>query len=352
MARKKFTTMKTSAYNAALKKLKADPLWQDEMMTTAKTYVDHLTERAMEYGSTPSVALECTVDLSDWARDSKGTCDCLMIGGDTLTITDYKHGTGIPVGAEGNPQMRMYALGALKMFAPVFGDRIRRVSCWIDQPRLNAYSGETLTVDELLAWGDTVVKPKAALAYAGLGEYCAGDWCDKAFCRARATCRARAAKYSALEDFMDAQLPDADPIDPLRPLLSNAEIGDLLTRGEGLVKWYNKLKEYALTAILRGEAVDGWKAVEGRSNRAWTDQDAAMQALMDAGIDRAVLYRTTPEPLTAVEKVVKKAGLTDIMDAYIHKPAGAPALAEASDKRPAYNPVVTDFAKIKFEEIN
>lgn len=155
-ARKKFTVLSTRKFNSELKKLQARPLYSDEMLRTAEVYVDYLTEKAMQYTAPPHVAMEVKVDLTAYVPDGFGTCDCIMIGGDTLHITDYKHGKGVPVSAENNPQMRLYALGALKLYGPIYGDQIKWVSMGICQPRLSQEASEdALSVDDLLAWGES-----------------------------------------------------------------------------------------------------------------------------------------------------------------------------------------------------
>jgi hypothetical protein len=351
-ARKHFTAMPQRTYNGKLKKLKDDPLWNDDMLTSAATYVEHLSENAMRFEHTPYVALEVKVDIGDYAPEAFGTCDCVMIGGDELIITDYKNGTGVPVDTEGNPQMLLYALGALKLYRPIFGETIRRVTVHIDQPRLNSYGSHTLTVDELLEWGESV-KPKAAAAFAGIGECVTGDWCKNGFCRAKAQCRAYAAAHSALEDFKDA-IPLAcaggiDPnLEPMPRLLTDAEIGDLLTRGKALVDWYNALEEYALGAILKGGTIPGHKVVEGTSKATFApDFDTAANVLIAAGYSKATLYRETPETLTNLDKLVGgRAKLQEILGDHLYKPPGKPALVPESDKRPPYSGAAADFGGV------
>lgn len=354
VARKKFTVMTTRAYNSKLKKLKADPLWQDEMLATAGTYVEHLTENAMRFDHAPYVALEVKVDISDFVPEAFGTCDCVMIGGDELIITDYKHGKGVPVSAYENPQMMLYALGALKLYRPIYGDVIQQVTVYIDQPRLDSYSKYTLSVADLLAWGENTVKPKASLAHMGLGDFAPGDWCR--FCRVKAQCRARAGAHTALEDFKDALLPTAENVAqvekdgmdgvPTAPLLTNDEVGDLLKRGEALVEWYNSLKEYALATCLDGGTIPGWKAVEGRSTRAWADQDKALEAIMNAGHPRELVYDTVPKTLAQLEKMIGAGPFNELVGGYIVKPPGKPALAVESDKRPPYSSASADFSEV------
>lgn len=351
-AKKKFTVMNNRTYNSRLKKLKADPKWDDEMLSTAATYVEHLTEHAMRFEHAPYVALEVQVDITDYAPEAFGTCDCVMIGGDELIITDYKHGKGVPVSAQDNPQMLLYALGALKLYRPIYGDMIRRVSTYIDQPRLGSYDGASMTVEELLAWGESI-KPKAA-AFMGTGEFAPGEWCR--FCRAKAKCRARANQNTALEDFKDCiplgrSIPmqaeyDATGFKPSN-CLTDEEIGALLVRAEGLVAWYNDLKEYALAACLNGKTIPGWKAVEGRSTRVWTDQDAALDALMAGGVEEAIIYDRVPKTLAQLEKVIGKQRFGELVGGMITKSPGKPALAAESDKRPAYNGAAADFSEVK-----
>lgn len=352
-AKKKFTVMNNRAYNSRLKKLKADPKWDDEMLSTAATYVEHLTEHAMRFEHAPYVALEVQVDITDYAPEAFGTCDCVMIGGDELIITDYKHGKGVPVSAQDNPQMLLYALGALKLYRPIYGDMIRRVSTYIDQPRLGSYDGASMTVEELLAWGESI-KPKAAAAFMGTGEFAPGEWCR--FCRAKAKCRARANQNTALEDFKDCiplgrSIPMQAEYDTtgFKPsnCLTDEEIGALLVRAEGLVAWYNDLKEYALAACLNGKTIPGWKAVEGRSTRAWTDQNAALEALMAGGVEEAIIYDRVPKTLAQLEKVIGKQRFGELVGGMITKSPGKPALAAESDKRPAYNGAAADFSEVK-----
>lgn len=351
-AKKKFTVMNNRTYNSRLKKLKADPKWNDEMLSTAATYVEHLTEHAMRFEHAPYVALEVQVDITDYAPEAFGTCDCVMIGGDELIITDYKHGKGVPVSAQDNPQMLLYALGALKLYRPIYGDMIRRVSTYIDQPRLGSYDGASMTVEELLAWGESI-KPKAAAAFMGTGEFAPGEWCR--FCRAKAKCRARANQNTALEDFKDCiplgrSIPMQAEYDTtgFKPsnCLTDEEIGALLVRAEGLVAWYNDLKEYALAACLNGKTIPGWKAVEGRSTRAWTDQDAALEALMAGGVEEAIIYDRVPKTLAQLEKVIGKQQFGELVGGMITKSPGKPALAAESDKRPAYNGAAADFTGV------
>ncbi|MBQ9703122.1 MAG: DUF2800 domain-containing protein [Clostridia bacterium] len=356
-ARKHFTVMTNRKFNSELKKLQAKPHYSDEMLKTAEKYVDYLREKAMSYPTTPYVTFEVKVDFSDYVPEGFGTCDCVMIGGDTLHITDYKHGKGVEVSAEENPQMRLYALGALKMFAPVFGDSIKKVSMGICQPRITDDESEDgMTVEELREWGEGI-KPRAKEAYDGPGTFCPGEHCR--FCKGKAQCRARADQNTAFEDFKDFAIegkaaPELQALSPetravigLPPMLSDAEIGELLVRAEGLVQWYKDLCDYATQNILNGKEIPGWKVVAGKSNRAFKDVEAAFSKVIEAGYDEALLYERKPITLTGVESLLGKAKFETLLKDCVHKPLGKPTLVPLSDKREPYSTAAADFAGVK-----
>lgn len=336
-AKKHFKKVKAAEYNKVIKKLKTNALWDDEMLRTAETYVEHLAERAMSFPNEPYIAFEVKVDIADYVPEAFGRCDCVMFGGGTLILTDYKHGKGVPVSVVENPQLMLYALGALKLYQPLFGGALQKVELYIDQPRLNSYEGWSCTASELLEWGETV-KPKANMAFMGFGEYHSGEWCR--FCRANGICKAQAEQTtSAFDDFSDAV--KANPA-----LLTPEDMGVVLERGKNLVAWYESIKEKALESILNGTKVPGWKAVEGRSSRVWADQDKALEKLQASGIDRAVIYDSVPKTLAQLEKLLGTAKFKELVGDLVVKPQGKPALASADDSRKEFNSAVADFAGV------
>lgn len=343
---KTFTSQLASrSFTSRFNKLKKDPLYQEEMDRTSDTYIDHLLDLSMSYPTPPSVAAEVRVDFSDWVPEGFGTCDCVMIGGDTLSITDYKHGKGVAVSAENNPQMRLYALGALKRYKAVFGNAIKKVCMTIDQPRIrDDVSREMITVEELYAWGESI-KPVAQKAFLGLGEFNPGEHCR--FCRGKAQCKARAEQYSALEEFKDC-VPVNGEKAPLfgQGTLTDDEIGDLLVKGKELVSWYKDLEDYALNALLKGGSIPGWKAVAGRSNRAFSDPEAAIAAVIAAGYDECLVYDKKPKTLSQIEQLMGKSEFAEKLGQFVVKPLGKPTLAPASDKREPYCPAAADFEEI------
>jgi hypothetical protein len=246
-----------------------------------------------------------------------------MIEGDTLFLNDFKYGKGVPVNAEHNPQTMLYALGALKKYGILYP--IEQVHLAIIQPRLNSISEWQISRKDLDLWGLSIVRPKADLAIKGEGEFVPGDWCR--FCRAKAQCRAYAGQFTALQDF-GLKKP---------PLLTDAEVGEVLKVGMNLDGWVKSLKDYALKQCLAGGEVPGWKAVEGRGSRNYVDQDRAFKHLTENGIDEAILYDRVPLTVPKVEKLLEKKQYDELLvePGLVEKTPGKPTLAPAKDKRAA-----------------
>lgn len=332
-AKNHFGQATNASYKAALKRYQKNELWDPEMLSTAEIYVEHLASKAMNFQHQPVVAFETRVDITDYVPDAFGRCDCIMFSGDTLIITDYKHGKGEPVDAEENPQLMLYALGALKLYRPFFGDSILNVMICIDQPRIDSYQTWSISTADLTAWGESI-KPKAQMAYAGFGEFKAGSWCR--FCRANGQCLAQAEQQlSALDDFKEDVA-----------ILSPERMSEALKRGETLVAWYEALKEKALEALLGGTSISGYKVVEGKSSRAWSDQDKALETLEEKGIERAIIYDTIPKSLSQLEKLLGKKKFGELVGAFVVKPQGKPTLALSSDRRKVFNSAVSDFKDV------
>lgn len=337
--RKKFIEpMSPRAFTTRMNKLKKHELYQEEMQDFTDIYIDYITECAMQYDNTPTVAAEVQLDYSEWAPEGYGTGDCVMVSGDLLRIFDFKYGTGIPVNAQGNEQMRLYALGAFQLYRTIYD--IRRVRMSIVQPRLNSITEDELSVEDLLKWAEDVVRPAAALAYEGKGECHPGEWCKDKFCKVRGQCRACAdANLSVIEDF------GTPP--KLLPLLSNEEIGLALEKAAPFLNWFKAVEDFALNAALKGEQIPGWKVVEGRSNRVFSDRDAAFNALRGAGFDDSLLYKPKEYiTLSAAEKLAGRAQFQELCGAYVVKPQGKPTIVPESDKRSTYNSAAADFANI------
>lgn len=327
--------------NAAIKKLKTEneELWQEEMMGYTDQYLDYIKVVALTEKVKPYAAIEKRVDFSDWAPEGFGTADCILMGKDTLHVFDFKYGKGVPVSAERNPQMLLYALGARKQYQILY--HFTKFHLHIVQPRIDNISDWVCSEEELLEFGD-YVRERAELAMKGAGDFCPGE-SQCRFCRAKAVCRARAEENVRL-----AFSPDKGK---LPPLITAAEAGTYLTQGEDVERWLSDLKEWALSECLAGGEVPGWKAVEGKSPRSWTDMDAAFDRLIKSGITpEEMLYEKKPLTLAQVEKLVGKKDFQETVGEYITKAPGKPALVKKSDKREAITNKVT--AAEAFKEVN
>ena len=310
----------------------------EEMEANTDIYAEFIistVERIKETCPHPLVMVEERLDYSYLVPSGFGTGDCVIIADGHCMSWITRTAKGVFVSCDHNPQMMLYALGAVKLYRPLFGGSLKNVKFYIDQPRLNAYEGWGCSIDELLEWGESV-KPIAQKAFMGFGEYAAGEWCR--FCRANGLCKAQAEQQvSALDDF-------AGVIGNPSALLTPEQMGDVLTRGKTLVDWYEAVKENALAAILNGTKIPGYKAVEGRSSRIWTSQDAALEKLQASGIDRAVIYDSVPKTLAQLEKMLGKAKFNELVGEFVTKPQGKPALATADDTRAEFSRAASDFA--------
>lgn len=319
-------------FSNRLKKFKTDPLFQEEMLKHTDNYLDYIAKTIHSYDSPPYVAIEKRLDYSTYAPEGFGTGDCIIIGGDTMHIIDFKYGKGVPVSATNNPQMKLYALGAYTEYSFLYP--IKTIKMTIVQPRLDNISEDAWTIESLLAWGEGI-KSTAQKAFKGEGEYFPGEHCK--FCRAKALCRARTEFNASLED----EYKEAKP-----PLISNEEVGKILEKAKHLAAWAKDLEEYALSECLKGNDIPGWKAVHGRGSREFTDQDKAFEVLEKNGIDEAMLYERKPLTLAAAEKLVGKPKFKELLSDYILSPPGKPTLVVMTDKR---EPIKTSSAEDDFK---
>lgn len=298
----------------------------EECAASYAAYVVELLETAKQTCSDPVVMIEQRVDFSRWVQDGFGTADCILIADGVMNIVDYKHGKGVEVSAVGNPQMRLYALGALEIFDGIYD--IDRVCMTIFQPRKSNVSTDFIEKDALLEWADTDLTQKAKLAYEGQGDFHCGEWCR--FCKAKAECRERAEANMALARY-EFQSP---------ALLDDEEIADILGKVDALSAWASDVKEYALQQAISGKNWSGWKLVEGRSNRKYTNDAVVAATVENAGFDP---YERKVLGITAMQKLLGKTRFEELLAPYIEKPQGKPTLVPESDKRPAMNTAKNDF---------
>lgn len=322
----------------ALKKAKASPYYDAEMENAVGDYVDIVAERFMEAkarSKDAAILFEERLDFSTWVPDGFGTGDVVIISDGVMEVIDLKYGKGVPVSAIGNPQMRLYALGAWQEYDLLFG--IEEIRMTIIQPRLGSVSTDEILMPALLEWAEQIVRPTAALAAAGEGEFATGDHCR--WCKVKATCRARAeANMAALaHEFTDPAL------------LSLEEIGSILFVAQQLKAWAGDVEEYAFTQAKAGQVIPLWKLVEGRSNRAIKDKDTAWKLFEQATLEPDKYLK--PRELLGIGELEKRIGkkeLSALIGDLIVKPPGKPVLAPESDPRAPINSVENDFANEDF----
>ena len=335
------------AHNARLKKFKAAPHYDPAMEEATELYLETLKELALSFSTPPFVALETLVSYTDWVPEGFGTSDCVMIGSGRIIVIDYKNGAGVPVEAEDNSQMKLYALGALQTFRPIYGDTLQEATLVIVQPHAGGVKRWDTTVAEVLKWGEEVIGPAALRAREATEPACPGDWCR--FCKGKSQCTARAKQMlDAGRQFQQAPAAGSEkiPEDYSGPLLTDEEVGAALAAGAGLVAWYKDLEAYALLACLDGREIPGFKAVEGRGSRDWVDLDAAFKTLQERGVAEAMLYERKPVTAPALEKALGKKAFAEVADGLVRKQPGKPTLVPSSDKRPPYNAAEAAFQPV------
>ena len=311
-----------------------DELYSPEMSEYVQEYVDLCIEKINE---AQGIALvEERLDFSRWVRSGFGTGDMVIIGDGVLEIVDLKYGKGVPVSAEGNTQMQLYALGAIEQYGYIYDFDHVRMS--IFQPRNGGLSTQLMSVAELLAWGESI-KPIAELAYEGKGDFKAGDHCR--FCRAAAQCKALS-EYNM--EIAKLEFRDVD-------LLTDDEVSFVLERVDGLVRYAEKVKTHALEEALKGHRWPGFKVVEGRSNRKITDEAKAVKLLRKAGYTDDVIYKPLAmQTITDLEKAITKKKFSKLLGSVIEKPPGKPTLVLEDDERPEYDPAKAEFEVMEEED--
>ena len=290
------------------------------------SYVSEQLQEAKKLCADPQVLVEQRLDFSRWVPEGFGTGDCLIVADKVLQIIDFKYGLGILVEAENNPQMMCYALGALDIYDGIYD--IEEVRMTIFQPRRDNISSFTMKKEDLLSWADNVLKPAAELAIKGEGDFKAGDHCQ--FCTVKATCRKRAEHNLELARY-DFEMPVN---------LDQTEIAAILPRIDDLISWAGDVKEYALQSALSGTQYPGFKVVEGKSNRKYTDEEAVAVTVADAGYDP---YEKKLLGITAMTSLLGKKRFEELLAGLVQKPPGKPTLVPDTDKRPAINTAIDDF---------
>ena len=296
-----------------------------EMVHCAKEYADYIEEQ--KKSNDAIVLLEQRVDFSPWVPNGFGTCDCIIINGDILSIIDYKFGQGVSVSAEDNPQMKLYALGAMNDYGIALD--VKKIELHIFQPRLNNISTYNLTVEELMEWAEKTVKPVAEQAVLGKGKYAPGEHCR--FCQHGGKCRALTK--------MCTEYLDTHGLRVALPVLAPHEVADVLRMEPIISLWLKKVKDQALTTLMDGGEVPGYKVVAGRGSRSWADDLEVTKILKASGYKDEDITKTTLLSVAQLELAIGKKNVAELVGGHILVNTGSPTIAPITDKRPVYDKV-------------
>lgn len=297
--------------------------YSDDLMEAVEDYVAFVIEQietAKRECKSPLFSVEQRVDISEYSPDCFGTADMVIVTDKVAHVIDLKLGRGVEVSAEENPQLMAYGLGVLEMVEMLYDIELVRLT--IFQPRINNFSTWDITPDALKTWGEEILKPRSAMALAGAGEFQSGSWCR--FCKVRNQCRARAEEFLRL-----AQMEFRQPA-----LLSDDEIAKIISVSDELAKWAGDVYAYAQDqAITHGKEWNGYKLVEGRSNRKYSSDAEVEKAAKEAGYTD--IYKQTLIGVTEMERLMGKKEFARILGKLVYKPQGKITLVPDSDKREA-----------------
>lgn len=339
-----FGRVSEAAKNDCLKNHSKDRFYNPELLEYATDYAAYVvSEFEKSKLKTPDAILEveARLDMTDYIPEGFGTGDAVIIADGTLRIIDLKYGKGVPVSCVENKQMMLYALGALKAYDFLYD--IQRVEMTIYQPRLSNISTWGIDVENLRSWAEGFLKPRAELAFKGEGEFLPGAHCK--FCRAKNECKALADENLKVFDQFAGKNP---------ALLSDKEMATIIEKADDIASWAKAMGAYVLDqAVNNGKVWPGYKLVEGRSNRAFTDEEKVAEVLSLEGFKDEQIYK--PKALygiTELEKVVGKKNFNPLLGEFITKPSGKPTLAPIADPRPEFNVSAKAFDSINDEELN
>jgi hypothetical protein len=312
-----FEQIGTEEYENEIRTIKATPYYNDDFEAHVDSYVLYVRSQIGE-GDTP--LFEQRVDFSDWVPDGFGTADVVILSKHSIRVIDLKFGKGIPVHAQDNPQLRLYALGAYSKFKEDFPE-LKEVSYTIHQPRLDSISTDGTTISKLVDWANYFVKPKAKKAWSGAGEFLPGEWCG--FCRAKAQCRARSDYNSELakQDFKSPSL------------LSEEEVSEVLTKAQNLRTWVNDVEEFALNRAVEQEIIPpGYKLSTTVTHRKISDHALAATVLVEKGMSEEVIWEPRKlKSISTLEKLGPKGQVAAWLGNLVLRPDGVPKLVKTKD---------------------
>lgn len=311
-------------------------------------------------GDTSIRIVESKVPLF-YSPNDNGTVDYAFLRMDDdgkpegLFIRDLKYGMGVPVDAEENTQLAIYAQSLIADLTTWYGklpDHLQ-VSIGIHQPR---YHGDDtlklweITVGELREFTKAIGKTAKRIAKAShtdeLEFVPSDDTCR--FCDAKYICKARQeaafqdvpAEVMNLEMFDDMSAPDLETVSPETMLA-------IYKNAKSIKKWIEDITTHMTSLAAVGTPVEGTKLVKGRDgNRAWKDKEEARKFLvpyLKGGAFKPEEIISPSQAETALKQIIEKKPLETHMVKLTERSEGKPVLALEEDKRLAIAGSLEDF---------
>lgn len=291
-----------------------------------------------------------------------GTADVIIARGAELIVVDFKYGRGVEVSAEANPQMSLYALGALQAYHGLVAD-FERVRMAISQPRVKRAPSEwDCSVEDLEAWGRSAARSAAATCQIAVQTRQDAVWeetflrpTEKAckFCKAKATCPALRAEVADTVGLGGDLAFDDFEIIPVDTITEDKALANCLSKVDLIEDWCKAVRAEVERRLLAGDNVPGFKLVQGKKgSRQWVDAKAAEETLKAMRLKEAEMYDFKLISPTSAEKLAKAGTIGPRqwpkLQGLITQSEGKPHVAPASDSRPALvvTPVVDDFTDV------
>jgi len=319
-----YDQIKQDEYDNEYEKIKSHEIYQTYTPDEQADFEAHVDNYVLyvrsQIGEGDTPLFEQRVDFSDWVPDGFGTADVVILSKHSIRVIDLKFGRGVPVFAQDNTQLRLYALGAYAKFKEEWPE-IREVTYTIHQPRLDSISSDGTTITKLLDWANYYVKPKAKKAWSGNGEFLPGEWCQ--FCKAKAQCRARSDHNNQL-----AQLEFKTPA-----LLTEEEFSQVLTKAQDLKTWVNDVEEFALTRAVEQNVIPpGFKLATTVTHRKIGDHELAAVVLKEKGMPEEQIWEPRKlKSIASLEKLGPKGQVTAWLGNLVIRPEGQPKLVRTKE---------------------
>jgi hypothetical protein len=341
-----FGKMTEDEYLGALEMFKTrSEYYNEEMDEFVDEYVNMVKEQSE---GCIDIKFEQKVDFSHIVPDGFGTSDTVIIFPNKVVIVDLKYGKGVPVTAEDNSQLSLYALGTIH----TLNLKVEDIRVCICQPRISNYSSWDVKFETLNKWGEEYVRPRAQLAIKGEGTLVPGDKQCR-FCKLAGKCKARAdLRLNEAREAFGGEVTDlvvAEDRKELVKQLSLEKLAIVLEIAPLYAEWLKDVEAYAYQIAMSGTQIPGYKLVQGRTVRKVDDEEGLLQTLLAQGYSEKELMKAPSlNNLTTLEKVVGKNTFASIAAPYISKPIGKPTLVPESDRRAPIN--FTEIAKQVFSE--